>query len=421
MGAPMRYQPQGLQRINRSSPLSRGLIQAFSGYRQYDAAALKPYIPIVAPKAVAEGVEFSMVNASLMRLASPAEKTNSFTLAILVKALGDSSAYAAIAGVTYDSAGNPPYGDQFDRGGNGRSLRFAYNCNGNAAAIGETAGINVSSTAFEWVIGTFTSGAQVLYKNLTQIASAADVGNPSYTATSQVNIGPTTNDGRNPNLIVKAVMRWNRVLSQSEMAALAANPWQIWEAPEDEDLALASATNTQINPGVGSISVAGFSPTVTSTANQAVAPASGTVTFAGYAPAVTQSSATTVNPSAGSLAISGYSPVVSRTVSQFVAPSSGSISISGYAPTVAQIPVGTIAPQAGSFAITGYAPAVSRTANSSITISVGQISINGYAPTIFQGATGATPQLNLYTIMRQPQINLTASLGEPINLTGNLL
>lgn len=224
-------QPQHLARIDRQNPLARGLVHAYLGYSQYDAAAERLLTPVVSPKMVTGGMEFSATNASVYRLATAREKSNAFTVAVLVRSLGNSSPYAAIAGVTYDNAGNSPYGDQIDRGNDGASLRFAFNVGGNAVSTNQFGNLVVGID--EWLIATFTDGYQELYRqNGGVIGTTTSGGAPSYTATSLVSIGPSTNDGRNPNVIVKASLRWDRAISRAEQAAVMSPAvWQLGKAP----------------------------------------------------------------------------------------------------------------------------------------------------------------------------------------------
>lgn len=148
------------------------------------------------------------------------------------------------------------------------------------------------------------------------------------------------------------------------------------------------ATNTNIQPSVGSLALTGYAPTVTRTASASItpsvgalaltgiastltltlpAPDSGSIAFTGYAPTVTVTNTQTRQPSAGAMSFTGYAPTVTNTSSRNVTPLVGSLSFVGYAPTVT-IYVPTRQPSAGSLAFTGYAPSVSvRTPNSGAT------------------------------------------------------
>jgi hypothetical protein len=137
--------------------------------------------------------------------------------------------------------------------------------------------------------------------------------------------------------------------------------------------------NAQVNPGVGSLVLTGYAPTIAQP--QTASPGVGTITLTGYAPAVVQN--TNVAPGVGSLAITGYAPSISQP--QTAAPGVGTVTLTGYAPTVVQN--AAVAPGVGSLSITGYAPAVVQ--NTNVAADVGTLAITGYAPSLAQTANQA--------------------------------
>lgn len=172
-----------------------------------------------------------------------------------------------------------------------------------------------------------------------------------------------------------------------------------------------TASNTAVDPGVGSLSITGYAPVVQqitpgvsssyvvrgsqsvnawnyvlSTAVQ-ITPGVGSITFTGYAPAIGQNHS--VLPAAGSLTITGYAPTLAQTANQSVLPSVGSLAITGYAPTLAQSANQAVAPGVGSLTITGYAPTLAQTANQALVPGVGSLTITGYAPTLTQSTSGS--------------------------------
>jgi len=173
-----------------------------------------------------------------------------------------------------------------------------------------------------------------------------------------------------------------KILLPAQIAAVSANPWQLFKAPR-RVLKAASGGGTAVNPGAGSIALTGYAPTLAQTANVALVPGAGSLAITGYAPAVTQGGSQSVGPGVGSIAITGYAPTIAQP--HAVAPGVGSIALTGYAPTLAQTANQALTPGAGSIALTGYAPTVTQAALSqSLVPGVGTLTITGYAPTVVQ-------------------------------------
>ena len=124
-------------------------------------------------------------------------------------------------------------------------------------------------------------------------------------------------------------------------------------------LALTRGGGTAVSPGVGSIALTGYAPTVVQ--GTAVSPGVGSIALTGYAPAIRQPIA--VSPGVGSIALTGYAPAIQQPIA--VSPGVGSIALAGYAPTIQQA--------GGSL---------------SISVDVGQLTLTGYAPLIEQPVTG---------------------------------
>ena len=189
--------------------------------------------------------------------------------------------------------------------------------------------------------------------------------------------------------------------------SLEAKPSRIWVG--------GGGTGTPVNPGVGTIALTGYAPSIAQTANQAVAPDVGNIIITGYAPTISQPQA--VNPGAGTITITGYAPTVTQNVDVPINPGVGTIAITGYAPTVAQTANQSITPDAGNITITGYAPSVDQSANQDVTPDAGLISITGYAPTVEQaaGSPSLTPGVGTITITGYAP---TVEQSSPLRLGG---
>jgi hypothetical protein len=192
------------------------------------------------------------------------------------------------------------------------------------------------------------------------------------------------------------VAAWSRTLSDAEMLSLAANPWQIFKAPNRRLLvSLATTTDTNVSPAAGALALTGYAPTVAQSANRSAAPGAGALAFTGYAPTVTRTVTTSVQPLAGTLTFTGFAPTVARTANA------------------------NVTPGAGSLTLTGYAPAVVRSASLVVSPAPAVLVLAGYAPLITQGADNA-PRVNVATIMRITTTNSTASLQAAANVAARI-
>jgi len=89
---------------------------------------------------------------------------------------------------------------------------------------------------------------------------------------------------------------------------------------------------TNLTPGVGTLAITGFAPTVAQTVNQALTPSAGALTLTGFAPTLAQPQA--VTPSVGALAVTGYAPTLAQSANQTLTPNAGALTLTGFAPTV---------------------------------------------------------------------------------------
>lgn len=123
---------------------------------------------------------------------------------------------------------------------------------------------------------------------------------------------------------------------------------------------------------------------------------------------------TPINPDVGSIAITGYAPTIAQTANQALTPGVGSVAITGYAPTLAQTANQSISPATGTLTITGYAPVVTQAATSpNLTPDVGQITITGYAPLVTQSGQQASGGF-----FEVPQVKRRRSIKEERELLG---
>ena len=97
--------------------------------------------------------------------------------------------------------------------------------------------------------------------------------------------------------------------------------------------------NTAINPGVGTINITGWAPTLAQT------------TFGD----------TAINPLTGNIQITGPAPTLAQTANQALVPGTGNIQITGWAPTVTVASASIdLTPGTGTIRVTGWAPTLTQ-------------------------------------------------------------
>ena len=191
-----------------------------------------------------------------------------------------------------------------------------------------------------------------------------------------------------------------------------------------DTLEASGGTNTNVDPGAGSLTVTGQQPALSASDNVTEEPGAGSLTLTGYAPSrasgfLLQGYAPTVSidagdanhtatPGAGSLTVTGQTPTIDRTENHIVNPGVGSLTITGYAPSLFIQFIATPAqydltldgltptivwtdnhirgPPVGSVSLTGYAPTIDRTENWIVTPDVSSLTLTGLVLTLDAGA-----------------------------------
>ena len=123
-------------------------------------------------------------------------------------------------------------------------------------------------------------------------------------------------------------------------------------------------TSVTVTPGVGSLVLTGFAPTVSATQSQTVTPGVGSLTLTGFAPDVSAGTNATASPGAGSLTLTGLAPTVSATSNVTVTPGFQALTLTGFAPAVSATQSRTVSPGTGTLTLVGFAPVVSTAAPS---------------------------------------------------------
>jgi hypothetical protein len=252
------YVKPGIPRVNKSSPLSSGLIGAYlpgiCPSNLVNDGADGPTLKYNAGHKLSQGIEgagalSTATNAGLTGLCNPQFTTwNKCTLFWRGVQLGytDDATYC---GITYDSASNSPVAVFFMYPATETSnkLTIGFNAGGSFQFLNANVGLslNVVSDAAATadipgdVIYAYVNGVQQGTRNFT---SAYTVG-----STAQFNIGFLSGySSRVLNAITFASYIWNRALSANELVYLHTNPYNFLIWPDDDvfaELVGAAAAN----------------------------------------------------------------------------------------------------------------------------------------------------------------------------------
>lgn len=355
----MRYQPQGRVRIDWSNPLTRGLQFWQVGAQNGPFASVNGVTNAVLPV----GITKRYASASSQYLLATDDRIKSapltfFALAQLNATAGN-RALVTIGANTNDRTG------LYVAAGRVAMFSGAGTTTGQAiAASGDTISANTLYALGGRVQGT---GSRDAWRNGELVATNNT--NVSPLPANRLALGafwasgaPAASqylDGSMP-----LALAWDRALSDDEMRSLAANPWQVFAAPEEDDEITAAggggAVDTGVAPGTGALAISGNAPGVTRTAHQSLTPATGALALAGHAPSVAQSDHRTVATGTGALVITGHAPGVTQSAAGTVTPGTGQLTITGHAPAVGQTTTLSLVPAPGALAVTGNAPTVSQ-------------------------------------------------------------
>lgn len=235
----LRQQPQQALPIDRSNPLTRGLIVVFIGSQSIDPISGKPFVNTTANNRTAGvmglGVD-GRIGQAKAAIAGPSISTGS--MFVVVNTM-DPTTEQIIAEIGPDGS--------FTAGV--RGLRFvngqfsAYVRNFYDILTPGTYGTNMPVPVGVTYAGASTS----IYVNgqLATSGTTADTTSPA----SVFNLGGITGQtAYNVKGTIPVAFAWSRVLSAQEMAALAENPWQIFKAPARQVVVAALPAKAYVLP-----------------------------------------------------------------------------------------------------------------------------------------------------------------------------
>ena len=150
--------------------------------------------------------------------------------------------------------------------------------------------------------------------------------------------------------------------SSENVGAWTLNASLAWVANTIAVRPAAGATNATASPGIDTLVLTGFAPTVSATQSQTASPGIDTLVLTGFAPTVSVGTSVTASPGIDTLVLTGQAPTVSATSNATASPGSGAVVITGYPPSVTVPTSVTASPGVGALVITGYPPTVSTAA-----------------------------------------------------------
>lgn len=213
-------------RINWQHPLSQGLVVAVAGGHPVELVTGRSLTPNAGAQAAGGGFECNATGHGWQAPLNASQRPGFWSAFVYATAL--SSAIAEVFSVHFDNAGNSPY------------LPVCFFKNANyATGVGTAGGFGIFdfSGAFPVVagatvkLGATWDGTNVrCYGNghFDSSGGPGVTGAASYASTAQLVIGESSDSGyasRNANHRVYVGLVWGRLLSDAEMAAIAADPY----------------------------------------------------------------------------------------------------------------------------------------------------------------------------------------------------
>lgn len=308
---------------------------------------------------------------------------------------GSPSASVALGGITYDAANSPPYVCcEMKAAPSGVSQLYLTFSTGGAPI--NVAGGNINAGR-QLLIGRVKNGAQDLWQNGAQVATASNaVAALQSTSTSRLEVGDSLN-GRAPDADCALLWIWSRYLSNSEVAELSRNPWQIFRSQESPVFYSLAGGNLTLAVDNGALTLAGQSialPQSLAVANGAVALAgqsitmpraltvtSGSVTLTGQAIGVPISMGVT----AGALGLAGQSITLANSgdTSLTLPVTAGALAVAGQGVVLGR----SLAVTAGAVTLAGQSIGLTR----ALAVTAGALSLTGQSLTLAVGGALTLP------------------------------
>jgi hypothetical protein len=204
-------------------------------------------------------------------------------------------------------------------------------------------------------------------------------------------------------------------LTPSRTSSGMADTYDVRVTAIDVDLVYTAVAggNVSVTPGVATLTLATFAPTVTASAHKTVTPTTAALTLATFAPTVRLGF--NVVPTTATLTTATFAPTVATTAHTTVTPTTASLTLATFAPTVSAPRL--VTPGVASLTLATFAPTVS--APRLVTPTTASLTAATFAPTVTATAhvtvTPAAAALTLTTF--EPTVTATSGSGASVTPT----
>lgn len=395
----------GIRRASKSNPINRGLryaLLADQGICAVSGLPLQYTTSTISRIQRKKGRSFEGISGAgnafgYISLSSPLT-SNDITILVVCGMRDTFTSGANVLGGVANSAGNQFIGVQSSNGANnntytarqtngGSTTQRRFNVNATTVSTDDPVAV-VGRMSGNSTLDVFWDG---LLDNGTLVTGSS--GSNSWDRVSVGGLARSTNLGMQENNNAWATLVWDRLLSDDEVFQASKFLQKLFEPVARLwalNFGVGSGTNTQVNPGVGALTLVGPVPTIAQSADQIVLPGVGTLVLAGPAPTITQP--VDVAPGAGSLSLLGPVPTISQAAGTFVFPGDGQLVLAGPVPTIAQSANQAVDPGVGALTLLGPIPLVQQSANLDILPGTGILTLGGPAPLIQQSGSGGGVQ-----------------------------
>jgi hypothetical protein len=257
-------QPQDLAGLDRNNPLTRGLGLLQCGLEARLIGSGSPQITVGAPatSTTPKGRSYDFAGAQGLRFATSVTGSSPAAATLFALVSADVAAAATeytVIGQSSTSQAQPLF--RLEANNQKWTLQFRHDAGGAGLAVADT--VNITVGRFYMLVGVYRSGTGQKELWVDGVLKATSTTNIGTITLEQTEIGVLQRnsplqyfDGAIPTSGI-----FNRALTEAEIIALSANPWQLSEPAYD--IWLIPASGAVLAPGLFVNSNAFYAPTVT--------------------------------------------------------------------------------------------------------------------------------------------------------------
>lgn len=337
---PWTSQPRTAVGIDRSNPITRGLVFALNAANRRDS--------ISGATAVLSGTSYQAVGLAGIPHKSPTTQVpGAFTYTVNIASAFDCTTIVVFRSVTAQAASVGVPTLNFNS-----AEPVLFSSTGSQSVFSTTNNASTTITTLSagrvYVLaGVKRGNSQEQYVNGVKVTTNV-TGNRAVGAITTVSVGRPSGGNNLENAEYYEVLHFNRALSPHEVAVLSANPWQVFAPLERRIWAPAAGGGTTITGTIGTAVAAGFTGTVN--ANRTIAGALGTATASGLQGVVNANR--TIPGALGTAVASGLAGNVNA--NRTIAGALGTATASGFQGTVTNDNSTTITGSLGTAVATGF-------------------------------------------------------------------